>query len=141
MKRKSTILTTICLIVIVTLLNGCATLFAPDNHEVQIDSEPQGADIYIDGVKTGKTPMETNLKPDKSYMVEFRKDGFQKTTIILDTKVKISWVVLDVFFGLIPVVVDFATGAWNEFDNPYIDVELKPSNQNTNTKDQNKQKK
>ncbi len=44
---------------------------------LRVDSYPKGADVYIDGVKKGETPIEVKgLKPGM-YEVEIRKDGYK----------------------------------------------------------------
>lgn len=42
-------------------LSGCATMFGESSDEVRFDSEPQGADLYIDGKLVGKTPITVTL--------------------------------------------------------------------------------
>lgn len=41
----------------VALLSSCALLFGKKSQEVSIDSTPQGATVYQDGVEQGKTPL------------------------------------------------------------------------------------
>ena len=121
---KKLITTLIGILLLSTISTGCATLFGPDNHPLTIGSEPSGADIYINGFRTGSTPMVLNLKPNKPYIIEFRKEGFAKTTTFIDTKIDTKWIVLDVLGGLIPVVIDATSGAWNKFDQDVINVIL-----------------
>jgi hypothetical protein len=109
-------------------VSSCATLLAPKTHPLAIKSEPKGADVYVNGVKMGVTPLELNLKADKSYTIEFRKDGYETTASIVNTKVGAGWVVLDVITGLVPVIIDAATGAWNKLDQETVDAVLKKQN-------------
>jgi len=43
--------------------------------KLSLDSNPQGADVYINGKLYGKTPLNTNLNVG-SYKVEIKKDGY-----------------------------------------------------------------
>lgn len=106
------------------VLPGCATLFGPNLHSLPVSSEPSGAEVYVNGFKMGTTPVELNLKADKSYTIEFRKEGYDTVTRVVNTKVGAGWVVLDVLGGLIPVVVDAATGNWNKLDQDVVNAVL-----------------
>jgi len=43
--------------------------------KLSLDTNPQGADVYINGKLYGKTPLNTNLNVG-SYKVEIKKDGY-----------------------------------------------------------------
>jgi hypothetical protein len=122
--RKSIILS-ISLLVIATLtFSSCATLFGKKSHALAVGSDPAGAEVYVNGFKMGTTPLELNLKADKSYTIEYRKEGYQNVTRIVNTKVGAGWIVLDVLGGLIPIVVDAATGNWNKLDQDAVNAVL-----------------
>lgn len=127
MKKFILIITSI--VTLIVLLTGCATLFAPKTHPLAISSEPFGADVYVNGFKMGTTPVELSLKADKSYNIEFRKEGYQSVTRVVNTKVGAGWIILDVLGGLIPVVIDAATGAWNQLDQDAVNAALIQQNQ------------
>jgi hypothetical protein len=114
----------------VFILSGCATLFGPDKYDVYFDSEPQGADIRLNGSRVGKTPTSIPLKADKSYAAEFSLQGYPNVTAFINTKIAAKWIVLDIFAGIIGVVVDASSGSWNEFDQTYIKVYLDESKLN-----------
>lgn len=121
---KKSLIITASITLIVFLFTGCATLFAPHSYPLAVSSEPHGADVYVNGFKMGVTPVELNLKADKSYTIEFRKNGFDSVTRVVNTKVGAGWIVLDVIGGLIPVVVDAATGNWNKLDQEIVNAVL-----------------
>ncbi len=69
------------LTVITTLtLTSCATLFGPKSHSLSANSNPQGAEIYVDGERMGITPLKLELDPSKTYSIEYRKEGFRSIT-------------------------------------------------------------
>ena len=102
-------------VIIMILLWGCATLFNDKDPPVSFQSNPSAAKVYVNGNYMGDTPFAINLKTDKSYTIEFRKEGYKPKTYFLNNNVGVGWIVLDVLAGLIPIVVDAATGAWYEF--------------------------
>lgn len=114
----------ITLLSIAIVLSSCATILAPKQHTLSITSEPPQAEVYINGFKSGTTPVELNLKADKSYIVEYRLEGYQTVTRVVNVKIMAGYVVLDILWGFLPVVVDAATGAWNKFDTDAINAVL-----------------
>lgn len=62
------------------LLSGCATIFKGTSEEIRFGSEPQRAEVWVNGAKMGETPISFKLESRKTYQIEFRKEGF-KTAI------------------------------------------------------------
>jgi hypothetical protein len=106
------------------IISGCATLFAPKTYPLTINSEPADTEIYVNGEKMGVTPLELNLKPKGSYSIEFRKDGFQSITRVVNTKKGAGWIVLDLLGGIIPYFIDSRSGRWYQLDQDTIDAVL-----------------
>lgn len=106
------------------LVTGCATLLAPKTHPLSLASEPHGAQVIVNGVNMGMTPLHLELKADQNYNIEFRKEGYEPQTHIVNSQVAAGWVILDVLFGLVPVIVDASTGAWNKLDQTAVDAVL-----------------
>ncbi len=115
----------VCIVLVLSLsLVGCATLFKQKSRTVGFDSDPQGADIYINGNRMGKTPMPMNLSNLKAVTVTFKKDGYEDKTYIINTKVGGGWVVLDCLGGFIPVIIDAVTENWYNLDTDEVKVIL-----------------
>lgn len=105
-------------------LVGCATLFKQKSRTVAFNSDPQGAEIYINGNRMGKTPMPMNLSNLKAVTVTFKKEGYDDKTYIINTKVGGGWVVLDCLGGFIPVIIDAVTENWYNLDTDEVKVML-----------------
>lgn len=105
-------------------LTGCATLFKQKTRTVSFDSDPQGAEIFINGNRMGKTPMPMNLSNLKAVTVTFKKEGYDDKTYIINTKVGGGWVVLDCLGGFIPVIIDAVTENWYNLDTDDVKVML-----------------
>jgi len=105
-------------------MTGCATLFQGNNQNVDFQASPVQADVYVNGNLMGKTPLQLKLATKKEYLVEFRAEGYQPRTYNINNKVGAGWIVLDVLGGLIPVIIDAATGAWYRFDQDNINAQL-----------------
>ncbi len=78
------------------LLAGCGTLFLPGTKQVSIHSNPVEADVSIDGVPHGTTPITVELDNKTSHTIVISKAGYDSVSCILTAKVKGSIVVLDV---------------------------------------------
>ena len=126
---KTKVLAITSILVLTLMISGCATLLAPNTHPLAIGSEPQGVEVYVNGFNMGKTPLRLDLKADKSYTIEYRKDGYESVTRIVNNKVGAGWVILDVICGFVPVIVDAVTGAWYELDQSSINAVLVEQNQ------------
>lgn len=110
------------------LISGCATLFASQKQAVFTNTDPKGADLYVNGIRMGTTPLTLNLKPNQEYALEFRKAGFKTIGQKINTKVGAGWVILDVLGGVVPVIIDAATGSWKKLDQDNINAVLEKEN-------------
>jgi len=87
-------------------------------------SDPSGAKVYVNGSLMGTTPVNLKLESKKVYNIEFKKEGFETKTFTITNHVGVGWVILDILGGLIPVVVDAATGAWYSLDQDNVNAIL-----------------
>lgn len=106
------------------LATGCATLFSDSHRRVSMKSEPEGATVTVNGMYMGETPVDFVLDNHKEYVVEFNMDGHKRATCVLNTNANKTFIVLDVLLGLLPVVVDLATGAYAELARTNCAVSL-----------------
>jgi hypothetical protein len=75
------------------LLCGCV------ERELQVDSDPPGADVYIDGKQAGKTPFRQPFTFYGTRAILVRHDGFTPTEKIVPVKAPWYQVIpLDFFF-------------------------------------------
>lgn len=105
-------------------LVSCGTLFNSNQKSVAMGSEPSEAEVFINGSRVGVTPITIELDNQSSHTVTFRKDGYREATCQIDTSVGAGYVVLDVLGGLVPVIVDAATGQWKSLDRETCNVTL-----------------
>lgn len=117
------IIAVVCVVSFLSM-TGCATLFKGTTENVSMDASPVQADVYVNGQLMGKTPLQLKLATKKEYVVEFRAEGYQPRTYHINNRVGAGWIILDVLGGLIPVIIDAATGAWYKFDQDNINAQL-----------------
>ena len=102
--------------VLLLLVGACGTLFNSKTSPVQMNSNPVGAEVLVNGNRMGTTPMSIDLSIKSEHTVVFRMAGRDEVTCIINRKVGAGWVILDVLGGLVPVIIDAATGSWYELD-------------------------
>jgi hypothetical protein len=111
--------------VVVTLyFASCATLFKGTTQEVHFNSNPQKAHVIVNGADMGETPVALKLETKKTYNIEFRAEGYEPKTYTISNHVGAGWIILDVFAGLVGVIIDAATGAWYSLDQSNVDAVL-----------------
>lgn len=131
MKTKILVLVMACLYLV-----SCATIFKGNSSKVDFNSDPQGAKILVNGNYMGDTPIRLKLESKKTYNIEFRKEGYKTKTFNITNHVGAGWIVLDVLFGLVPVIVDAATGAWYDLDQKNVNAILEKQNGQTSKRPQ-----
>lgn len=84
----------ITVVVMAMLLGGCAQ----PERKLIINSEPEGALVYLNGEEVGRTPMEYDFTWYSDYDVTLRKEGYEtlKTHRSLKPPLKM-WIPFDLF--------------------------------------------
>jgi len=118
--------------ILITSTTACATLFGAKSADVDLNSNPSGAKIYVNGEMMGTTPLNINLSKDQNYSIQFKKPGYTTRTYKINKGVGAGWVVLDVLGGVIPVVIDAATGSWYKLDRYKVNGVLQQEQSATN---------
>lgn len=114
-----------CLFAVTVLMfNGCALIFQGTSKNMSFDSGPGSAEVWVNGAKAGVTPCKIQLKRNQEYTIEFKKEGYQTKSYRITNGVGAGWVILDILGGLIPVIIDAATGAWYGFDQDNVNAVL-----------------
>ena len=124
MKRVS-----ILSILSILVLAGCASVTGPSRQSVKIDSNPQGARVEVGG-QTLTTPAVVDLKGKSEYIAVATKSGYDSTTKVVGSEVRLLPAVVGNIFnltGVIGMAIDFfGTGAAYKLDNNVnIDLQKK----------------
>lgn len=114
----------IIIIVAASFLCSCAAIFKGTSSNLNLSSDPSGATVYVNGFPRGKTPVKLKLESKKSYNIEFKKEGYETLTYTITNHVGAGWIILDILGGIVPIVVDAATGAWYHLDQDAVNAVL-----------------
>ena len=104
----------------VCALSGCATVMNGTKQKVPIDSEPQGAEIRINGVMLGETPKEFDLSRETSHLVELHLDGYKYYDITLEPKMNAAVWGNVAAGGAVGMIVDGLNGSTNSLVPPEV---------------------
>ncbi|MFV2081569.1 MAG: PEGA domain-containing protein [bacterium] len=101
---------------------GCATVMKGTSQDVTIDSNPQGAQVFVDGGIMGETPLTLNLKKNAYDNIMVKKEGFKTQNIPLEKSFD-GVAILNIFWDL--STTDLITGAIYEYKPNQYFFELK----------------
>jgi hypothetical protein len=101
-----------------SLNTACATVLARDRQMVSVTSDLPGAEVQVNGVPLGKTPVQVPLDASTDHTIVV-KVGSTVHTCVLSATIKPEWIVLDVVMGGVPVIVDAVTGKWRSLDSNF----------------------
>ena len=113
------------ILVISTVLSGCATIISGPDQTISFNSEPEEADVYLSGRKIGTTPLKVSIPKGGNQNVSFRKEGYKTYNTPLTTTFD-GWFIGNLITGLFGSTTDAATGAINEFSPDQYFVTLIP---------------
>lgn len=97
-------------------LTGCATIFDGDTQLLTFDSVPTGAEVYVDGVLLGVTPMSASVKRKKDATLTLKKEGYADRVMPMATTMNMTFLGNLVTGGLFGTTTDSATGAINKYE-------------------------
>ncbi|MAZ78211.1 MAG: PEGA domain-containing protein [Legionellaceae bacterium] len=93
------------------VLAGCASIVNGTTEGFTVDSAPSHAQLTIDGLSQGQTPVQINLKRDQDHTIKLTLAGYKSVTIQLQKSVS-GWVFGNIVFGgLIGLAIDAVDGA------------------------------
>lgn len=107
-------------------LTGCATILDGSHQQVQVTSNPPGAQVRLDGAEVGSTPCRIAVDRGVDHTVSVAHSSGQQRTAQLRHSVQAGWVILDILCGLIPLIIDAATGAWHGISPDPLHIEFGP---------------
>lgn len=114
----------ICVILVCFYLSNCALIFRGTKSEISANSDPTRAEVWVNGIQMGETPITLKLESKKTYTFEFRKEGYKPKTVQINNHVGAGYVVLDIICGVVPVIIDAATGAWYSLEQKNVNMVL-----------------
>ncbi len=91
------------------LFCACATLVNDSPQTIPITSTPAGARVVVDGVDRGVTPVKIKLPVHAGHKITVEAAGYPARTISVESSAGVGYVVADILFGVVPLIVDIYT--------------------------------
>ena len=102
------------------ITSGCATVFKGSTSEVVVRGVHEKDKVFTqDGIPVEHDGPRLKLRANEAPRGLVIKSWAtrRQQTIAVSKFAGAGWVVADVLFGIVPLIVDAATGNWNEFDD------------------------
>ncbi len=98
----------VMLIGISLIFSGCASMLNKGNRSVQLESEPSGATVHVNGNQKGTTPFTYEYSPDdgKEVVFELRHTGYEPATVTFRARSANGVLFADAMLLGIPFIVD-----------------------------------
>ena len=110
------------------LLSGCAGIMTGTTQMIQVQSDPQGASIQLNGMHVGKTPRLLKVQRSGEHTLMIWKEGY--VAQIIETGGSLNaWFFGNILVGVIPGFFDIMSGAWMWTSPDSIMVRLKTREQ------------
>ena len=131
-------ITTLGLTSLTLLLASCATVFTGTSQKIEFTSEPEGAEIIVNGIEMGVTPATVEVK--KPAMMEDRRvtlklDGYADKTFVLQKEFQMVSILNLFLTGGIGFAVDILSGALFEYSPEKYHIDLESSDDQVKLKD------
>ena len=105
----------VCFLLIINILfSSCATILSGGKTKIRVcDGMPPNAQVYVDGNYIGTAPCKLKIyktMKNAQHKIDIKATGYETQTVTTNRKFSAGFFILDIFTGVIWLVVDFATG-------------------------------
>ncbi len=129
MKNKKGLILFTCILVVVSLFLGCASIVSGTRQEINFSSSPSNASVAIKTTNgmvlhNVTTPAVLALKRNQNYIISVNLPGYQETQAFINRDLN-GWFLGNIIFGgLLGVVIDVADGAMWRLTPDQVYVQL-----------------
>lgn len=96
-----------------SVLSSCSSIIKGTSQAVTFNSSPTGADVFVDGINMGQTPVTLKLKKNTYETIMIKKKGYQAATRPLNKEYD-ALTLLNVFWD--SSTTDLISGAAYEYE-------------------------
>ncbi len=110
---------------ITLLLPSCASIVSGSKQNINFNSTPSGATVWVDDVNLGVTPVIAQLERiKKNQKVKIELQGYKPYELILNRKTN-GWIWGNILFGgIIGIIIDASSGAMYRLTPDQIEAQL-----------------
>lgn len=112
------------------IISGCATILNGSKQDVQINSDPSGAKVYVNNTYQGETPLTKSMeRKSENIEIKIKLDGYKTYSLNLRRNFNGTTLVNIVLGGIIGIGIDAATGAMYKLDPSTVRADLEEKNE------------
>ncbi len=108
----SRLISGVAVVALSLLISGCATIYSGTTQAINIDSDPGGASVQLNGEQVGETPWSGIVKKKRNIKVDVEKVGYAREQMIIQGSFN-PVALISIFWDL--GTTDFLTGAMWEY--------------------------
>ncbi len=117
------LLSSLC-VAVALIVSGCGTLKHGSTQNVDISSNPLGAEVTVNGTEYGQTPVTVELPRRNNHTISVSLSGYENFQIIVDRKWS-KWAIGNlVLGGPIGLIIDHSTGGMYRLEKSQIVAQL-----------------
>lgn len=110
-------------VVSVAMFTGCAGMFSGETQMLTVKSSPAGANVTINGMPIGQTPLTAPIGKKKDILITLTKDGYKEVTAPLNTSFD-PMALVGLFSYGTPITTDIQKGTAYQISPNYYQFEL-----------------
>ena len=124
--RYPRLLSLVCVALSPAFLAACGLMFGGNHQSIQVQSSPEAAKVTTTPPSGDfTTPTTLNLERKNDYSLTFEKAGYSPAHFQITHSMRGGILALDILFtGLLGIIPDAATGAWNKLSPEAATVTL-----------------
>jgi len=103
---------------------GCATTLNRKQSKLSVTSEPDGAEVFVNGERVGRTPIVLELAANQFYAIEYRKPGYETVTRYVHSKVAAESQILGTIARQLLFRDEATTSTWEDLDPKPVKIVL-----------------
>lgn len=107
----------------VAMFTGCAGMFSGETQMLTVKSSPAGANVTINGMPIGQTPLTAPIAKKKDILITLTKDGYKEVTAPLNTAFD-PMALVGLFSYGTPITTDIQKGTAYQISPNYYQFEL-----------------
>ena len=112
-----------------SILSNCATIIHGTRQDIAFSSYPTGAEVSINGINRGRTPVTINLERNMNYSIKVQLEEYIPYEIYIVRQVD-AWIAGNIIFGgIIGLAVDAISGAMYKLSPEQVHAELRKNDE------------
>lgn len=117
-------------LVLALTVAGCATILSGTSQTISVNSNVDGAEVYLDGSLLGTTPLTATVqRPKQDGTLRVEAEGYRSYQQVWSKTINTMFWVNILSGGTLGSSTDYSTGAMYAYEPATLMVSLQPENQ------------